>query len=299
MIRPKRWIDIVGNWILNVETVQYLGTKVSLPIKYGLSLNEGRLTQGTISTIINFPEKVTEARILFGYSSQHSNYYTAGIGGWGYGYTIQEFNPNLGWRALKVAGDISNLNKGKNYKVDVNIYGNRIKLFIDGIEILEHISVEPIQGDQIGLFSVGQEKIIFKDYQYSSEKADVFVVMQFSEPFNSLYLEVIKPVVESFDLNPYRSDDVYGPGIILRDIIKGIIESKIIIAEITPPNPNIFYELGFAHAIDKPTILLAEKGHSLPFDIQSYRVIFYEDSIKGKKKVEENLTKHLKAILNR
>lgn len=69
------------------------------------------------------------------------------------------------------------------------------------------------------------------------------------------------------------------------------------IAEITSPNQNVFYELGYAHALNKPTILLARRGKELPFDIRSYRVIFYEDTIGGKPVVEENLRKHLKAIL--
>jgi hypothetical protein len=88
-----------------------------------------------------------------------------------------------------------------------------------------------------------------------------------------------------------------GPVIILEDITEGIVESKIVIAEITPPNQNVFYELGYAHALKKPTILLAESGKNLPFDISGYRCLFYENSIGGKRKVEEGLRKHLDAIL--
>ena len=123
--------------------------------------------------------------------------------------------------------------------------------------------------------------------------------MQFTEPYNSLYKEVIGNVTKEFDLNPLRADDMFGPGIILQDIVKKIVESTIIIAEISSKNPNVFYELGYAHALGKPTILLAEKGDELPFDIQGYRVIFYENTIQGKKIVEDNLRKHLKAILRK
>jgi len=56
--------------------------------------------------------------------------------------------------------------------------------------------------------------------------------------------------------------------------------------------------LGYAHALGKPTILLAERGKGpLPFDISGYRVLFYENTIAGKKQVEEGLRKHLTAIL--
>ena len=64
------------------------------------------------------------------------------------------------------------------------------------------------------------------------------------------------------------------------------------------PNENVFYELGYAHALKKPTILLADRTKKLPFDVSGYRCLFYENSIGGKRKVEEALEKHLKAILH-
>jgi nucleoside 2-deoxyribosyltransferase len=71
----------------------------------------------------------------------------------------------------------------------------------------------------------------------------------------------------------------------------------VIIAEITPVNANVFYELGYAHALEKPTILLANrKTEKLPFDVSGYRVIFYDDTIGGKSNIESTLTEHLKNI---
>jgi len=57
--------------------------------------------------------------------------------------------------------------------------------------------------------------------------------------------------------------------------------------------------LGYAHALGKPTILLAQRGSQLPFDIGSFRVVFYNDTIGGKAEVERNLKKHLEAISGR
>jgi len=85
--------------------------------------------------------------------------------------------------------------------------------------------------------------------------------------------------------------------LILHDITQGLVDAQIVIAEITPVNQNVFYELGFAHALRKPTILLAEKGKQLPCDVSGYRCLFYENSIGGKKAVEDGLRKHLAAIL--
>ena len=84
--------------------------------------------------------------------------------------------------------------------------------------------------------------------------------MEFTEPFDSLYAEVIRPVCEDLELEPYRADDVFRPGLILQDIISGLVESDVIIAEITPTNANVFYELGYAHARNTPTVLLARRN---------------------------------------
>jgi nucleoside 2-deoxyribosyltransferase len=74
------------------------------------------------------------------------------------------------------------------------------------------------------------------------------------------------------------------------------VEAEVVIAEITPENRNVFYELGYAHALGKPTIMLAERGTDLPFDVSGYRVLLYENTIAGKKQVENGLREHLKAI---
>jgi hypothetical protein len=71
----------------------------------------------------------------------------------------------------------------------------------------------------------------------------------------------------------------------------------LIVAEVTPPNQNVFSELGYAHALGKPTILLAERGKQLPFDISGSRVLFYDNTIGGKTHVEEGLRTQLTAIL--
>jgi hypothetical protein len=76
-------------------------------------------------------------------------------------------------------------------------------------------------------------------------------------------------------------------------------QAHAVVAEISTPNPNVFYELGYAHALRKPAILLfrRQEGEAMPFDVSGYRAIFYDDTIGGKKGVERSLEQHLKAIL--
>ncbi len=300
MIRPKSWIDIRGIWDIKQDgSILYSGPSDDQPPPIGLMLNDGTINKGKITCKVQFPEHISEARILFGYSSQDGKYYSAGLGGHGAGYAIQEFIPHSGWLPIALAGNNKNLRNGKDYDVEVQVIGSKVSLFVDDVRILEHVLDAPIKGNQIGLFTVGKTEVFFKDYHFEKQQPDIFVVMQFSSPYDGLYKDVIKPVCEEFDLNVVRADDVFSEnGIILQDIIKSIVESEIIIAEITPANQNVFYELGYAHASKKPSILLAEKGKKLPFDIQGFRTLFYENSITGKDEIVGNLRKYLKAILN-
>ena len=100
---------------------------------------------------------------------------------------------------------------------------------------------------------------------------------------------------QGFDV--LRIDEVNRPGIIFQDIQRKIEDAKVVIAEITAPNQNVYYEVGYAHALNKPTILLAQRGKELPFEVRSYPVIFYDDSIGGKPLLEKTLREHLHAIL--
>jgi hypothetical protein len=90
-----------------------------------------------------------------------------------------------------------------------------------------------------------------------------------------------------------------GPGIIIEDIQRQIESSHAVVTEISTQNPNVYYELGYAHALRKPAVLLVRRsdGSTMPFDIRGYRAIFYHDCIGGKKSVERNLQQHLRAIL--
>ena len=134
-------------------------------------------------------------------------------------------------------------------------------------------------------------------FKVSTNPGQAFIVMQFSTPFNEIYEEVIKSVCSEFGIEPHRGDETYGPGLIIADVIREIRNSEFVIAEITPANPNVYFEIGYAYAINKPTILLADSNlEKLPFDISGFRTLFYENSIVGKRKFEEGLRRHITAI---
>jgi hypothetical protein len=303
--RVTKWAPIVGRWEISEGAITYLGPQQEqLAHPIGICISNSRFSEGEAKALVHLPEKFggtgdeASGRILLGYKSLDLPYVMVGLGGYNRAYAISQFEPGLGWRAVAVAGSWENLVPSKTYELMVQVSGQRLTLAVDDVRVLDHVLEAPLPEGQLGLSAWGEHRIEFRDITVRSGTGTAFVIMQFSNDYQDLYSDVIRPVVEKFRLNAYHAGEVFRPGIILEDIVHGIVEAKVIIAEITPPNQNVFYELGYAHALRKPTILLAEEGKTLPFDISGYRCLFYENSIGGKRKVEEGLIKHLNAILN-
>ncbi len=92
------------------------------------------------------------------------------------------------------------------------------------------------------------------------EYKKAFVLMPFREPYNSYYAEIYKPALEAAAYTVFRVDDLDPtPRPIILDIQQSIFEANLILCDISDLNPNVFYELGLAHAIGKPGILVARK----------------------------------------
>lgn len=129
-----------------------------------------------------------------------------------------------------------------------------------------------------------------------SEKC--FVLMPFAKEFKEVYEKIYKHVCKDNNIECWRVDERHSPGSITKDIIDGILDADMIIADLTAKNANVFYELGFAHSTGKPVIMTAQNKNDIPFDINSYRVIFYEQSITGRDELLEKLDLVIKDLLN-
>jgi len=128
-----------------------------------------------------------------------------------------------------------------------------------------------------------------------------FVMMPFAQPLGDYYEKVYKPAIEKAGLKAIRADtEIFGAGKIMDQVWSGINAAKVLVAELTTRNPNVFYELGLAHALQKPVVLISSNEQDVPFDLKHIRVIYYDvnDPFWGSKlldKVAENI---LSAIQN-
>jgi len=290
------WTPIVGRWTLENGNPTYIGPQEGVPDPYGICIANIRFGEGSIRLKVS-RRLGSSGRVLLGYRAPNHRYLTVGLSGYGFAHVVANFDPAYGWRGLLMTGSEKDLNDDKEYELEVKLVGTRLYLSVDGNQIFEHIVDHPLASNQIGLFTWGDKNVKFRDVKVRKISPKVFVIMEFSQTNKDLFSKVIQPIAREFELEAYHVGEVPGPGVILRDIVQGIIEAPIIVAEVTSKNPNVFYEVGYAHAFGKPTILLAEQETKLPFDIAVHRCIFYENTIAGKGKMEEELRKHLQAIL--
>lgn len=120
--------------------------------------------------------------------------------------------------------------------------------------------------------------------------------MPFSTQFDGIWLSVIKPTIQELNDECYRVDDFFNVGSILNDIFKSIHSADYILADLTIQNPNVYYELGYAHAINKRVILITQDISTLPFDLKHQRVILYDDSAAGAGKLKLDLKRFINEI---
>lgn len=305
--RPN-WAPILGQWEITETSQKYLGEGQTasahgqlFPI--GLAVSNANMQNGMCRVQIRFSapfgDGVQAGGIVLGYHSPEQHYVFAELGAARSAYSIGEYVSGFGWRPLVATGQLQNLKSDRDYVLQVNLSGQELRVLVDSVPVMQHLLSRPLEGRQVGLITAGNQEVSFADFDVWGGRPRAFVVMQFAEPYDTFYREVIQNQAEAAGFDVFRIDEKAGPGVIFQDIQREIEQAEIVIAEITPANPNVFYELGYAHALGKPTILLAQREAELPFDIRSFRVVFYNDTIGGKAEVERNLRRHLEAIAGR
>lgn len=124
-----------------------------------------------------------------------------------------------------------------------------------------------------------------------------FVIMPFNEPFNEYYEKILVPAIKSAMLEPIRADQIYNTGPVINDMISQIRDAEIIIADVTGRNPNVNYELGLAHAFERPVIIISQSSDDIPFDYRHHRVITYDTKrVKWDDELAGKITKTIELV---
>lgn len=290
------WIVTTGKAEVKDNTIKYKSETfknqldkeeiLTSVVKSNINFDNGEITYKVISK-----SQTGRCQIIFNYDE--SPMILVGLNVTNGLFGITKFNrTSNNFEPLSVTGLSETFQVKQEYLFKIKVSGSIIELFVN--DVLISTAYEQLNQSQITFFFSSDDEILVKDIQIKTKKPKAFIVMQFTEEYNHLYTEVIKPVVEEFGFDCERADEAHTTNPILQDIIQSIRESSVIIADITPNNPNVFYEVGYAHATNKPTILLCDrKRERLPFDISGFRTLFYDNTIAGKNAVEKSLKKYL------
>lgn len=312
-VAPTKWQVMLGNFQTAADRLKFVGStypadgtgeKLS---SSGYCISNANFGGGEIECLVRFNDRVAsdetdyEASIIVGYDPASTELITAGLGGAG---SLSKFHialfPGLrrgaGW-SMVAQTPFAERDISQPYRLKVRLIGSALDLFADDVHVISHNLSGALPARQSGVFARSSTGVTFEEYKIKPSRKRAFVVMQFTPEYNDLYAQVIRPVAESVGLECIRADEFAGPGIIISDIERQIHECDVVIAEITPENCNVFYEVGYAHATGKPTILIAQRGKVLPFDVSAFRTLFYENTIVGKHNIELGLRKHLEGIL--
>ncbi len=126
-----------------------------------------------------------------------------------------------------------------------------------------------------------------------------FAAMPFgTEDQEVVYEDFVRPALEAHCLlKCERGRDLHDPHGSVEELRTRIELSRVVIADLTGRNHNVFYEIGIAHALGKPVLLLARSLHDVPPDLRRNRLLIYDYSPRGCKRLETALVAHVKAIL--
>jgi hypothetical protein len=84
---------------------------------------------------------------------------------------------------------------------------------------------------------------------------------------------IVEPALEEFGLKVVRADMIGKPGMITAQIIDHILKAKLVIADLSFHNPNVFYELALRHISRLPIVQIIRIGDGIPFDLDQVRTI--------------------------
>ena len=140
---------------------------------------------------------------------------------------------------------------------------------------------EEIYKDAVNLLDTGEYKDLRKRLaEEISERYAFFICPYGNEAVDRNYEMVIKPSMKAYQFRIDREDEIANAGPVNEIITKAIVRSKLIVADLTGERAHCYYNAGFAHALGKPVILLAQTGTTRHFDIPGYQWHYwnsYED----------------------
>jgi hypothetical protein len=171
-----RWAQLAGKWLCSGTSAKYEAP--ATPHPFGLALSSYRLRQGLLKVAVRFDDQKSAGRLVFGYDASSGNYFSIGIGGYHSAYVLDEFVPGRGWGALAVEGSSANIPSKEDIGLQVDLWGQRVRLTVDGVTVIEQNLPHPLMGDQVGVFAWESSPVAFTGFSTpESRRPRAFVIM--------------------------------------------------------------------------------------------------------------------------
>lgn len=182
-------------------------------------------------------------------------------------------------------------------KIERQIYELNEKLYSDSKrwQDVNHLLINGLDNHELQTSNKAIENTFFSNLGINVDNIEVDKnLVFFLTPFHIDFIKdynVVKKTCENLNLKCSRGDEDFIKGNVLKYIIEKIMASNVVIANLNGRNPNVYYELGIAHSIGKPVILITNEVNldNIPFDLRSNKFIIY----KNENDLENRLTNSL------
>jgi hypothetical protein len=131
--------------------------------------------------------------------------------------------------------------------------------------------------------------------KYRAGTAFIMMWMDPKHPDLTDVADAVRTVFRTFDVRAVRADDIEHEGLISERVLNEIRTAEFLFADLTGMRPNVYYEVGFAHALGKRVILFRKSGTGVHFDLAGYNCPEYENL----RDLREKLSRRLVSLTNK
>ncbi len=119
---------------------------------------------------------------------------------------------------------------------------------------------------------------------------------QTREDSDRVLRRIVRTAVNPLGFTAIRADDISAPGIITSQILELVVESPLVIADLTGHNPNVFYELAIRHAIRKPFVQMIRNNETIPFDVATARTVRYDFDVDSAQDAIDEIQRQIESL---
>jgi hypothetical protein len=117
-------------------------------------------------------------------------------------------------------------------------------------------------------------------------------MMPFAADFASVYIS-LQEAVAAAGMRCFRADDIW---VNAHDVINLLWRSRVVIADLSGKNPNVFYETGIAHSLGRDVIQITQSMDDVPFDLRAIRTLTYLNNGEGRDGLKQRMTERLQSL---